>query len=491
MPLTARSFITKRTNQNEAFLTYLVPQMDYLESLFRKTIDFLNSVEPKDAQLIEQYKTMADAMHTVAHSHESIFNSQSSLQNALNTLNGLPDFLEADDAANLKQLQATADDNLTLLNDVPQQDKFKNVLQHVLDVNSFCELGYGMRSMNRTDSNRRESFDAKREADENRNEPFRHYTGRQVRFLSYLFRTAADDLKRKGGDASRISNLEYAADKLSGIARRGQFYIDNVEVERNLRGLQSLPEILEADENVKLLGETLKAHPEAMDYLPTDPKEKNYRSYQQKTLPDHIQDVLVYFDLPASRDLMSDLDAEKTRILAERKADADRRRENERLRRQEQEEKREDNVIANVRNEEAKDAAEDGEELRREENLRTQEENLRQQQNAQYKQFRDENGAFSLPQDYDNRDVAGMFVLSAKQEGPQYYALRNFSNTLNQSINEWNEYAATEYAKRLPQALQDLPEKCDGRADGQGHRRRAGFRQRRGKRGADPRLLSQ
>ena len=458
MPLTARSFITRRTNRNAEFLTHLVPQMDYLEKLFRETIGFLNSVEPKDTQLIQQYKTMADALHTVAHSHESIFNSQSSLQNALNTLGGLPDFLEANNGANLRQLQATADDNLTLLNDVPQQDKFKTVLDHVLDVNSFCELGYGMRSMNRTDSFRRERFDAKRDADEKRGEPFRYNTGRQVRLLAFLLRTAAEDLKKKGGDSARINNLEYAARRLGEVAKRGNLYMDDAEVESSLRGLQSLPEILEADENVKLLGETLKAHPEAMEYLPMDPKDKNYSAYQEKTLPDHIQDVLVYFDLPASPDLMGDLDTEKTRVLAERKELADRRAENERLRREEQEEKREREVRANIKAEEEKDEEEDGDELRRQENLRTQEEQRKQQQNEKYKKFRDENGDFSLPEDYDNRDVAGMFVLSAKQEGPGYNALRNFSNTLNKSINEWDGYASTEYLKRLPQALQDMPE---------------------------------
>ena len=458
MPLTARSFITRRANRNAEFLTHLVPQMDYLENLFRKTIDFMNSVEPKDSQLIEQYKTMADALHTVAHSHESIFNSQSSLQNALNTLGGLPDFLEADNGANLRQLQATADDNLTLLNDVPQQDKFKNVLQHVLDVNSFCELGYGMRSMNRTDSIRRERFDAKRDADEKRGEPFRYNTGRQVRLLAFLLRTAAEDLRQNGGDSARINNLEYAARRLGEVAKRGQLFMENAEVESSLRGLQSLPEILEADENVKLLGETLKAHPEALEYLPMNPKDKNYRSYREKTLPDHIQDVLVYFDLPASPELMSDLDAEKTRALTERKDLADRRKENERLRKEEQEEKREQEVRDNVKAEEEKDQAEDGDELRRKENLQAQEENRKQQQYEKYKQFRDENGAFSLPEDYDNRDVAGMFVLSAKQQGPEYNALRTFSGTLNKPINEWNDYAATEYAKRLPQVLQDMPE---------------------------------
>ena len=459
MPLTARNFITRRTNRNAEFLTHLVPQMDYLENLFRKTIDFLNSVEPKDAQLIQQYKTMADALHTVAHSHESIFNSQSSLQNALNTLGGLPDFLEADNGANLRQLQATADENLTLLNDVPQQDKFKNVLQHVLDVNSFCELGYGMRSMNRTDSFRRERFDAKRDADYKRDEPFNRYTGRQVRLLSYLLRTAADDLKKAGGDSARINNLEYAAKQLSAIAKRGQLYMENPEVESSLRGLQYLPGILEADGNVKLLGETLKAHSEeALGYLPMDPKEKNYQSYQEKTLPDHIQDVLVYFDLPASPDLMSDLNEEKTRVLAERKELADRRAENERLRREEEKEKQEINEINRVKAEEEQDKEEDEEELKREEDLRTQEEKRKQEQNEKYKKFHDENGAFSLPEDYDNRDVAGMFVLSAKQEGPEYNALKNFSNTLNKSINEWNDYATTEYAKRYSQVLQEMPE---------------------------------
>ncbi|MBQ1523702.1 MAG: hypothetical protein IIZ55_01040, partial [Firmicutes bacterium] len=95
MPLTARQLIDKRNQQRGTFFTNLVPQMDYLEALMRQNADDLSARVPRDDAKIKSFRDMAAAMHTVAHSSDSIFNSEGGLQKALDTLYGLPDMLEA------------------------------------------------------------------------------------------------------------------------------------------------------------------------------------------------------------------------------------------------------------------------------------------------------------------------------------------------------------------------------------------------------------
>ena len=128
-------FKERRANPREEFATRRVPQMDYLEKNFREAIKTLNAEQPRDAERIRQFERMADAIHTAAHSTRFTFDS--TLQNALNTLETLPELMEDQDGRNLKLLRDTENDHPEFRNDLPQEDKKKDMLGHFRDLSSF------------------------------------------------------------------------------------------------------------------------------------------------------------------------------------------------------------------------------------------------------------------------------------------------------------------------------------------------------------------
>ena len=452
MPLTARQLIDKRNQQRGTFFTNLVPQMDYLEALMRQTADDLSARVPRDDAKIKSFRDMAAAMHTVAHSSDSIFNSEGGLQKALDTLYGLPDMLEANNGENLKLMQQTADENPILMNDLQQQDKFKDVATHIRDVNSFCELGYGDRMTRRRNVQARENFYAK--MDKDGGQTYRETTAKQLRFLARLYEQAEKDLERKGGSASVRSTFRHYANVFNDLAKRGNLYMDDSTIEARMDNLRNYTYYVGegGDEGMQALRDTLKEHPELKEYLPEDQR------YQDMTIAEHIAGVGGYFDLQfedKTRLLLNDHNEAEKKEMQEAAA---RRAENERLRRQDQLDREEANLVAQVREEEDLGRQEDEAERQKEEQARQQAEQERQQRVQQRREYRQQNGAFAVPPQYGARDVAGMFVDSAKKKGPQYKALRNFSRTAGNSLRQWNEYVPAELSKRLPQVMKDLPD---------------------------------
>ena len=455
MPLTAKQFIDKRNKFNDEFMDHRMKQMDYLEQLFKQTASDLEKQSPQEKERIQTFRTMAQRMHDVAHSHESIWNTQGALQKNLDELRKLPEFLEANDAANLRLLQTTMEKYPDLRKDLPEEDKYKNVPEHLRNINAFCDLGYKNIEKRRLEQ-LRERFQAKLQKDAG--DYYRKVPGRQARFVANLLLAAADDLEKEKGDSNRIQNLRHIGTVLNDVAQSGTFYRDNGYVESRLDSLLEMPELLEKNdgENLKLLSETLKKHQDLTRFLPEGDLRNLYAN--KKTLSDNIEEVIRYHNMRVTPGLQTLLDAEKDAELKERARLEKLREENERRRREELEEKREADEINQTIAAKKQAEEEDKAELRQEEEKKLQEQQRIDKNIAEQKAYRDENGSFAMPPKYDNRDAAGMFVLSAKENGKQYKALQSFTANVTQTITKWTEFPKDEYEQRRKQVMKDLPE---------------------------------
>ena len=448
MPLTYNEFKNKRRDQNALFTGHLVPQFDYLERLLRTAAAALSDQGEEHAKRIEGLGKLADAVHLAAHSGESIFNSNAGLEKALRTLDTLPQFLEADEAVNYKLLQETAKAHPELAEGLPPADKRKTVTEHLRDVNSFCALDYGYTLSRHRNEERRERFLDKMHADNG--DSFREYTGKQMRFLSSLYQTAAEDLRLNGGDERTITNLTYMGGIVGDIARRGWLYNDDRVIDSRMGSVQDLPESLTANDGATLniLRDTLKRHPELAEHLPQQ------NAYRNKTLVEHVLDVTTYLEVPVSNAQQAVLDLQHHEIREERREAA----KQEEKRRENYEERRHAETVALLQADISQAEDKDLNEQRAEENRRRERYTVPAETVQQRVLQRSQNGAFSLPPQYDNRDAAGMFVESAKHRGPEYTALVQFSRQVGTSIRQYNDFLAPEYTKRMPDAMKDLPE---------------------------------
>jgi|GEM_PF-3094381 len=453
MPLTSRQFIEKRTSQKEHFTTHTVPQMNYLEANMRAAINYLENQKPKNEARIAKFKSMADAVHTVAHSHDSVFNREATLQNALSTLNGLTDFLEENDGENIKLLNQAAEVNPELMNDLTQQDKFKGVIDHVKDISNFCELDNGRKLYNRANVLARERFEKKIYDSDKTDTPFRNTTGKQINFLAHLYQQAAEDLEKEGVSYSKTVTFTHVAGLYSDLQNRGNLYMDEGVVESRLDSLRRVPDYMEENdgEQIKILRETLKKHPELKQYLPDDAR------YQNMTLAEHIGEVGGFFELKFEKKLRDILGAEEEAEKKEMEEAARLQAEREERKRQEQLDAEEAELANQVKEEENQAKQEAEAERKAAEDLKAQQDQRRAQELEENRQFREQNGAFVLPPKYDNRDAAGAFINSAKVNGAQYNALKNFTAKAGAAVRVWNEYTEAEYNKRLPDAMKDLP----------------------------------
>lgn len=448
MPLSLNAFKAKRREESESFKSHLVPQIDYLVKTIREAIKDLNAQEPKDTERIQQFETMAAALNATAHSGDSIFSLNSTLERSLTTLGELPDFLEANDGSNLKLLQETAKAHPELQDGLPEEDKSKNFLGHIRDVNSFCDLGYGQRMMNRIYDERREQFYSKMHTDNGN--LYREYTGRQFRFLGTLLEQAAEDIAKRTGTSTQTQAYLAMGRALNTLSTRGNLNMDDGTINSRLMTVDGLPALLEENNGqvLDILRETMQAHPEiAEGYLLTD-------ELKNKTLAEHIKEAGDYLDLNFNPNVTAILD----KTQKELKNEANLRAEVNRQRQEEIERIEHAEKIKNLLGEEDAIKAEDKARQQKEEDQKRLEEEEQAKVLQERQQFRNQNGAFVLPQGYDNRDVAGMFVDSAKQRGEQHAALVRFRNQLRASIEEYTSFAAGEYAKRLPLVMKDMPE---------------------------------
>lgn len=440
MPLTARELITERGRNRELFFGHLVPQMDHLRSNILEIIKNLNAERPRDDARIKGFQSMADALQIAAHSSESRFTREATLQNALNTLRQSADFLKEDDAKNLRLLQGEEKKHPEFQSRLHEQDQEKNVLDHLRDISGFFGFGYTDIADNREIQEARENFLGKLDTDQ---QYFINYIGRQAAFLRHLLETAREDLIKDGStDSDRLRKLERVGNALRGLVARGNIVDDDRNVERNLNILKELPSLLSENDgqNIALFRETLANHPDLLDYLPDQ-----YRD--QKNLIEHIEDVGGYFNLRFG--------AAGNKLLAKHKAEL---QEEAAAREQKRLDVEEANIIDRLRQESLADRMEDQEEADREEAAKKQEREDAQLLKEQQQSFRNQMGPFVMPEAFDNRDAAGMILNSAKQNGTQFRALASFRNRLQEELQGYNTYAGTEYAKRLPQAMENLPE---------------------------------
>ena len=451
--ISIENFKKQRTTLNDTFRNHRVPQMDYLESVFRSAIATLNGQTPKDTERIKQFTDMASAIHTTAHSGRMTLNS--TLENALNTLGRLPELLEAGDGSNLKLLRDTADKHPELKNGLHAEDMEKDLIGHLSNVSGFCDITYKdqnyMQTLeNRIRSERRERFYQKIDGGDY-GVKFRDTGARQINFMAHLLEAASEDARRDG-DTKLANDLEWSGKILDTLGKRAYMYNDANVIENRLDSARLIPGILEGVNKdgvvIRQLRRTLKAHPELKDYLP------KVSPYEKKTLTDHIEDVGNILEMNFSPDFKKELAVQKIELQDEAKQEA----EEEARRQEEYEQKVHAETIAKIRAEEKQEEEEDAAAKQSAENQRLQAQAQRNEAINKQQQFREQNGAFRLPPEYDNRDAAGMFVDSAKQRGEQFIALSRFNNQVGKAIDEWNQYGAEEYNKRLPKAMEDLPE---------------------------------
>ena len=457
MPLNAREFIDKRGKSNEEFMEHLMPQLDYLEKLMRTVIKSLNAKPNKDKRLIGQYKSMASAIHTVAHSHESKLNTESSLNQALQVMGQLPDFLEADGAANLKLIEEAAKNHPDLKNDVHKNDQYKSVLENIRDINSFCDLGYGQKLGRRMNREMREEFEAKILNDST--VPFRDDVGKQVTYLSNLFTAAAEEMEDQAfKNEYRIAQFRLMADALRVISNRGRFPQDEGVLESRLGTVRTDLSRLLADNdgiNLIMLRSVARRHPELLELLSFEGNLKKKKG--SHTLSDHIEDVFNYFNIHIDDTLKFTLDGERKDEQKEVQINSDRKAENERLRLQEERDKEEAALVKSIQEEEEQERLEDEAERKAALDEKNREKKQISDALKAQEKIRKEQGSFVLPETVDNRMAAGMFVESAKQRGNQYNALVRFKKRLGETITKWDEYTATEYSKRMAEAEKNMP----------------------------------
>ena len=455
MPLNAREFIEKRSKNNAEFMQHIMPQFDYLEKNIREVIRTLEGTEPKDTALIADFRRKAEAMHTVAHSHESVFNTEGSLTSALRELRTLPDFLEANNAANLRLINEAAKKNPAFKDGLHKDDQYKSVMENIADLHYFCDFQYGMRLSQRINTEMREELDSK----VNNHDIVRYNddVGKQVNYLYALCNAAAEELENQNFvNDKRVATFRQMADALKVIAQRGRLYVDEKVLESRLGILRTLPQMLSENGGLDLmmLRSVARKHPELRDFLSFEgvlERKKNL------TLSEHVRDVLGYFNLHIDPELGDTLDREMSDERKEIARDNERRAENERLRRQEERDNEEKRLVAEIKKEEEQDKLEDAEERRIAKEAADQEKKRKADAVKAQQKLRKDSGSFMLPEGYDNRTAAGMFIESAKQRGNQYNALLRFKNRLGETITQWNEYTATEYAKRMAEVNANLP----------------------------------
>ena len=452
MPLNADQYIAKRRGEGDRFKNHLVPQMDYLEKLLNECIRSLNARVPKDDERIREFDNMAKAIHTAGHSGDSFMNRKSTLENALITLNeGLGNFMSKE--GNLELLQQTADNNPAFKNDLHPDDKNKNLLQHFRNVDAFGEIG----ARDTLRNLRQEQFLTKMRADVPGQPRYVNYTGRQLNFLGDLMAAASADIKdaNDGFSTEQSRALENMSNSLKALARRANMHMAEGEINSALDSIENLPAFLAANngEVVKLLRQTINSHPDI-----SKNSVDNDENLKKKNIVEHINELGAFFELNFTPSVTDVLTQNKTELDEE----ARQRAIQEAIRQEQIEQIEHAEFVKKLRDEEEKEKKEDEDEKTNQANEIAQARQQEQNRIQERRQFRQQNAAFVLPEGYDNRDVAGMIVDSAKQEGEQYMALVRFRNELRTSIEAWNNYAGTQYATRKPAVMNNFPENPSG-----------------------------
>ena len=442
MPLTYQEFVDIRSKNPEEFNQKILPQMDLLEAVLRESVKTLSSAQPRDAARIRDFNAMADAIHTVC--HPGSFTWESTKNAAMQKFATLRDFLENENGRNFDLLEATVQARPELLANLPARERSRPMLERYRDLSVYFGLNYSAAYRYRSNRAHRERFLVNRAKDP---EGFASYTAKQMDYVGGVFRQLAQELEQEGGDTQEIRALRRMAQSLDVL----KSYKDGAppqELDEAMGELRELSALLEKDEGrlALQLHSAAASDPKLAELLPNSP------AFRKMPVLQHLTEVLPILSLELTNGLQQ-LAAQENMMVTQ---------EQEELARQQEEAAR----LADLRAEE-EDAQDElhyqrMEELQRKnaEDRKKQEEDRRTAYLQSQSAHRNEHGPFSLPPQYDDLDAAAMLLQDAKQNGPQYQALVNFSQKLDADIRKWYEYFAPgqRYDQRLAAEMAKLPE---------------------------------
>ena len=443
MPLTYQAFVETRKKNPEEFSQKILPQMDLLEAVLRETVRTLNNARPKDTARIKEFNAMADAIHTVC--HPGALSRESTKIAAMQRFGTLRDFLEKEDGKNYQLLEATVKEHPELLANLPQAEQRKPMMERYRDLSVYFGLNYSEVYTRRFNKVHRERFLANRDKDP---VGFRNYTAKQIDYVSGVFRQLAQELEQERGGTSRESReLRRMAEYLTVLKTDEA---SPQEMENALEKLRGLSDLLE--ENAGQLGLALHSaaakDPKLLELLPASP------ALRKMPVLQHLTEIFPVLSLDLTKGLQQ-LAAQENLLVTE---------EQEQLAQQQEEAAR----LADLQAEE-EDAKEELHYQHLEETLRkntADREKQEQDRRAAFLQaqtnHRNQNGPFALPPQYNDLDAAGMVLHSAKENGPQYQALVNFSQKLDAAIKQWDSCLEPGgvLEQRLAAEMAQLPEQA-------------------------------
>ncbi len=444
MPLTYQQFVENRNRNPEEFNRNILPQMDLLEAALRETVRTLNNAQPKDAARIKEFNAMADAIHTVC--HPGTLTWESTKNAAMQRFGTLRDFLEKEDGKNYELLEATMKEHTELLANLPQAEQSKPMMERYRDLSVYFGLNYSADYTRRFNKLHRERFLANRDKDPT---GFRNYTAKQIDYVSGVFRQLAQELEDERGDYRQIRALRQMAEHLTVLKADGD-KVSAQEMENALEKLRGLTALLEDHEGELALRLHSAAgnNPKLLELLPDSP------ALRKMPVLQHLTEIIPVLSLELTNGLQQ-LAAQENMLVTE---------EQEQLAQQQEEAAR----LADLQAEE-EDAQEELHYQDLEEKLRknaADREKQEQDRRAAFVQaqtnHRNQNGSFVLPPQYNDLDAAGMVLHAAKENGPQYQALVNFSRKLDAAIKQWDSYLEPGgvLEQRLTAELAQLPEQA-------------------------------
>ena len=439
MPLTYQQFLQKQSSNKNEFDQSILPQMEVLEAALRETLKSLNNENPRPAERINAFKTMADAMQTLT--RPGRFTLQSTKNNAMAAFGGLRDFLEAENGRNFDLIEETVKAHPELLSSLPQAERRKPMLERYRDLSGYFDLGYYPDYEKRNNRAFREGFTARRDRDRN----YRSFTVKQIDFLSAALEQVAEGLEPNSYDYHyQIVDLRQAARDLRALQDPNAAEA----LDKPLQRLKALPELLEQNngELAGLLRDAAEKNPKLKELLPDDPAARKMPTLQ------HLTELFSLLSLkPGAR--LQELAFAENEDVREKQNVLDAQKELDEIRKDDEAE--------------AADAEEDTRFRRLEQELRQKPLNEKKKEDDRraafteaQESFRREHGPFVLPPEYDGLDAAGMLLSSAKENGEQYRALVNFRDKLDAAVRQWDSYFAEGgvFDRRLAEELAKLPE---------------------------------
>ena len=444
MPRSFAEYQASKKASPDYYSNRFVKQLDYLEANLKTAIETLNQEATRDKERIAELQAMVTALRGLGHPGALTFSRTT--EGFYNTVCSLRDFLEKNGARNYRLLKQTVQAHPEHRALLDEQDRGRTLNEQLVTMDNVLNLEYGAAMKKHYEEDRRELF----EANVGKNLQFyRDYTVKQIRYLEELMRLTATDVDTNRQYSDYYSStLKAMADALHSLGNTARFAYESVQVEQALDTLRRLPDFLTENQNYiagKLQERAVKEQ-ELQNMLP------QMGAYLKKGPLGHIADLDSFLDLNFEQPLQTLLFDENERLAALRTEQEERAEEEAKKRDAEAEE-------AEIR------AAQQFEEDQRK---RAEEEAARKQQEkeaqiaaaAARKEFREQNGALAIPEEFHDLDVAGMLVNAAKENGPQYQALVKFAEALEQTIRQWEQFYTDNYPVRMNEAMAQLPEEA-------------------------------